>query len=163
MRSSSRGRSAAGWCRSGSAVAFALLLASLTTLVAAADSLAAADVDADSAVVEGAATANSNDPYPENPVVLARQVEKLNRGVVVVRPTATSAYIGWRLLGDDPTDVAFNVYRSSGGGPAVKLNAAPLTQTTDYRDNSATAGVAHTYYVRAVINGREAPPSETIR
>lgn len=134
----------------------------VTTLVAAVDTASAQDAGAGSAaVVEGAAAANSNLTYPENPVVLARQVEQLNRGVVVVRPTAGSAYIGWRLLGDDPTGVAFNVYRSSAGGAAVKLNATPLTQTTDYRDNSATAGVEHIYYVRAVIDGREAPPSES--
>ncbi|TWU00573.1 Rhamnogalacturonan endolyase YesW precursor [Botrimarina colliarenosi] len=110
--------------------------------------------------IDGGVTVDPVDPYPENPVVLPRQVEKLNRGVVAVRPTSNSAYIGWRLLGDDPADVAFNVYRSGRGG-AIKLNAEPLTQTTDFVDTGASTGVTSVYYVRAVVDGVEQEPSES--
>ncbi|WP_197529886.1 rhamnogalacturonan lyase family protein [Botrimarina mediterranea] len=114
--------------------------------------------------LDGAVVVDPVDPedsYPEDPVAFPRQVERLDRGVVAVRPAEGSAYIGWRLLGDDPTDVAFNVYRASGGGEPEKINRAPVTQTTDFRDNSATAGVEHTYFVRAVVDGEELAASES--
>lgn len=102
-----------------------------------------------------------SDAYPDDPIVLPRQVEKLDRGVVAVHPTASTAYIGWRMLGSDPADVAFNIYRSTDGGVAVKLNDSPLTETTDYVDNSASTSGEHTYHVRAVINGIEQEPSKS--
>src|SRR3954467_6424164 len=40
----------------------------------------------------------------------ARQVELLNRGVVAVNK-GSGAYVGWRLLGTDPSSIAFNLYR----------------------------------------------------
>jgi rhamnogalacturonan endolyase len=92
---------------------------------------------------------------------LVRQMEHLNRGLVAVRRSSTQAYIGWRLFGTDPDDVAFNLYRVSGGGAAVKLNAAPLTQTTDFTDTTANFTVANQYFVRAVIDGQELAPSES--
>ena len=46
------------------------------------------------------------------PAALAqRQLEKLGRGVIVMRTGTTSAYVGWRLLGTDPADTKFNLYR----------------------------------------------------
>ncbi len=111
--------------------------------------------------LDGAVVVDPVDPYPVNPVVLPRRVERLDRGVVVVRPSSGSAYIGWRLLGDDPADVAFNLYRSTNGGAAVKLNGTPLTQTTDYRDTTLNGSVATTYFVRAVVDGVEQAPSKS--
>jgi rhamnogalacturonan endolyase len=54
-------------------------------------------------------------------------MERLGRGVVAVRSTSTDVFVGWRILGTDPSDVSFNVYRSTGGGVPVLLNAAPLS------------------------------------
>ena len=42
-------------------------------------------------------------------------MEHLGRGVVAVRASATTVYVGWRLLGPDPAEIAFNVYRSTSG------------------------------------------------
>jgi fibronectin-binding autotransporter adhesin len=88
-----------------------------------------------------------------------RQLESLGRGVVAMRTGTTAAYVGWRLLGDDRADVAFNLYRSSGGGAAVKINPAPLTATTDFQDNAANFSSSVTYFVRPVIAGVEQAPS----
>ena len=41
-----------------------------------------------------------------------RQLEPLGRGLVAVRTGTASTYIGWRLLGNDPENIAFNLYRS---------------------------------------------------
>ncbi|TWT90854.1 Rhamnogalacturonan endolyase YesW precursor [Pseudobythopirellula maris] len=92
---------------------------------------------------------------PFEQVVTPRQLERLDRGVVAVRPSGGAAYVGWRMLGDDPADVAFNLYRSENGAPAVKLNAAPLTQTTDFQDSTANLNADNTYFVRAVVDGVE--------
>jgi hypothetical protein len=55
------------------------------------------------------------------PAVAQRQLEKLGRGVVAVRTGTSSVYVGWRLLGTDPGDIGFNLYRSANGGAPVKL------------------------------------------
>jgi hypothetical protein len=102
------------------------------------------------------------DPYPVNPVVVPRQMERLNRGIVAAPTSATSVYIGWRLLGNDPTDIGFNLYRSTGGAAAVKLNSTPLTQTTDFVDNAANLAATNEYFVRPVIGGVEQADSESV-
>ena len=56
----------------------------------------------------------------------ARQVERLDRGVVSVH-TDSGNLVSWRWLGTDPGGVAFNVYRG-----ATKLNATPITGSTNY-------------------------------
>jgi fibronectin-binding autotransporter adhesin len=84
-----------------------------------------------------------------------RQLENLGRGVVAVRSTTSSAYIGWRLLGNDPENIAFNLYRSANGAAAVKLNATPISAATNYVDTSANFALNNAYHVRPVINGVE--------
>ena len=88
-----------------------------------------------------------------------RQMEKLGRGVVVLHSATSQAYIGWRLLATDPSDVGFNLYRSANGAAGVKLNPLPLTNTTDYLDTGANFTVSNAWYVVAVTNGVEAIPS----
>src|SRR5215210_7884759 len=83
-------------------------------------------------------------------------MENLGRGVVAVRQSSTEVYIGWRLLGTEyPTDIGFNLYRTTGSGAPVKLNPIPLTQTTDFTDTPGAFAQPLTYTVRAVVNGTE--------
>ncbi|WP_443043274.1 rhamnogalacturonan lyase [Streptomyces sp. HM190] len=77
----------------------------------------------------------------------ARQVEKLDRGVVSVHTDAGNL-VGWRWLGTDPGDVSFNVYRAG-----TKVNTAPITGSTNYFHAGAPAQADYT--VRAVVNGVE--------
>ena len=95
------------------------------------------------------------------PAFAQRQMEALGRGMVVVRSTSTQAYIGWRLLGDDPAGIAFNLYRSANGGAPVKLNASPLTATTDFTDTTASFTVGNAYFVRPVLGGVEQAAGST--
>lgn len=44
-------------------------------------------------------------------------MENLGRGVIAVRSTSTEVFVGWRLLGTDPPDTSFNLYRSTGRHP----------------------------------------------
>ena len=84
-----------------------------------------------------------------------RYMEKLGRGVVAIRTGSSQVYVGWRMLGTDPNDIAFNLYRSTGGGAAVKLNSVPLTQTTDFNDTSVNLSLSNSYFVRPVLDGQE--------
>ncbi len=83
-------------------------------------------------------------------------MEKLGRGVVAVRQSASEVYVGWRLLGTEyPSDIGFNLYRTTGTGQPVRLNAAPIKQTTDFTDAPPDLSQTLKYTVRAVINGTE--------
>src|SRR5215204_611818 len=86
-------------------------------------------------------------------------MENLGRGVVAIRQNATDVYVGWRLSGTDPSSVAFNLYRSTGGGPALQLNAAPISDSTNFVDTSADLTQSNAYFVRPVVNGTERAPS----
>jgi rhamnogalacturonan endolyase len=83
----------------------------------------------------------------------ARYMENLNRGVVAVRVNTASVYVGWRMFGTDPAGISFNIYR---GG--VKVNATPITTSTNYTDNITTNSA---YYIKPVIGGIEQSQSET--
>jgi len=79
-----------------------------------------------------------------------RQMEKLGRGVVAVRTGASSAYVGWRMLGTDPDGIGFNLYRVT-SGVTNKLNAALLTNTTDFVDSAVNFAVANSYFIQPVM------------
>ena len=83
-----------------------------------------------------------------------RQMEKLGRGVVAVPTNTTTVYIGWRMLGTDPDNIAFNLYRSTDGGAPVQLTTNQ-TQTTDFVDASADLTRTNSYFVRPVLDGVE--------
>jgi rhamnogalacturonan endolyase len=88
-------------------------------------------------------------------------MEHLTRGVVAVRQEDGNVYVGWRFLGTDPDDdVAFNVYRSTGGAPPVKLNAAPVTASTNFVDAQPDLTQTNAYHVTAVLDAKEQAPSE---
>ena len=82
-------------------------------------------------------------------------VENLGRGVIAIRASESTVYVGWRLLGTDPSSVAFNVYRATGSGAPVKVNQAPLATTTNLVDTSADLTQANAYTVRPVLQGTE--------
>lgn len=86
-----------------------------------------------------------------------RMMEKLNRGVVAMRTGADSVYVGWRMLGTEPRAIAFNLYRATGNGTPVKLNAKPITESTNFVDTKANLTKPNTYLVKAVLNGKELP------
>lgn len=81
--------------------------------------------------------------------------ENLDRGLVALRVSERQVYLSWRLLRTDPAEIAFNVYRSTAGGEPVKLNAAPVRQTTDFVDATVPSGTATAWWVTRVIDDRE--------
>ena len=84
-----------------------------------------------------------------------RQMEKLGRGMVAVSQGEGRVYVGWRMLGTDPDDIAFDLYRATGGGEAVKLNDQPITQSTNYVDNGVDPSRPNSYFVKPVVNGKQ--------
>jgi len=96
------------------------------------------------------------------PASAQRRMENLTRGIVAVKQT-TGVYIGWRLFGTDPEAIGFNLYRITAGGEPVKVNAKPITDTTNYIDNGADLNQELAYFVRPVLNGKELAPSRPAR
>jgi rhamnogalacturonan endolyase len=88
-----------------------------------------------------------------------RYMERLGRGVVAVRTGSSQVYVGWRMLGTDPNDIAFNLYCSTGGGTADKLNSSPIAQSTNWVDNGVDLSQSNSYFVRPVLDGQELAPS----
>ncbi|MBN2291161.1 MAG: hypothetical protein JXM70_01975 [Pirellulales bacterium] len=89
--------------------------------------------------------------------------EKLDRALIARTVGDGKVYLGWRMLKNDPADVAFGVFRRSGDGNAVKLNHQPISRTTDFLDKLAAKDVEHTYFVRAVAGGKTGPESREAR
>jgi hypothetical protein len=85
---------------------------------------------------------------PDAVVTTPKQVEFLSRGLVAMKKSSSSIYLSWRLLGDDPESIAFNVYRNG-----VKVNSSPITTSTNYLDNTTLQN--NTYSITTIINGVE--------
>ncbi|HEY4148951.1 MAG TPA: rhamnogalacturonan lyase [Chitinophagaceae bacterium] len=92
-----------------------------------------------------------------------RQMEYLNRGVYAINEGAAKVFVSWRLLGTEPNDIAFNVYRGT-GDKTTRLNAQPLTKGTNFTDEHANPSMENIYTVRPIVKGVEqAGESYTLR
>ncbi|MBT1180633.1 hypothetical protein JS531_01300 [Bifidobacterium sp. CP2] len=123
----------------------ALCAAGMTMTLACAPQAAVADDGGVASAAGAHATASGT----------GRLMENLARGVVAVRRNATETLVTWRLLAQDPSGIAFNVYRTSADGGTVRLNDAPLTGGTNLVDATADPDVDNTYRVVPVVDGRE--------
>ena len=83
-----------------------------------------------------------------------RVEEKLDRGLVAAR-CAEGVYVGWRLLREDPADIAFRLYRKAEGGQFVAASASPVTETADFLDTAPEAAKAVVYKLCAVGGQQE--------
>lgn len=88
-------------------------------------------------------------------VFAQRHMETLGRGVVATLQQDGKVFVSWRLFGNDPDNVAFNVYRSTGGAKAVKLNDQPLTGPTWFLDEKADTTKTNAYSVAPVLKKKE--------
>jgi rhamnogalacturonan endolyase len=84
-----------------------------------------------------------------------RQMEHLNRGLIAIKGENNQVYIGWRLLGTDPADIAFNLYRGK-----TKINKTPLSVSTNYVDTNPSGEV---YSIKTVIKGKEQKAAESAK
>lgn len=99
---------------------------------------------------------------PVSTAYAQRQMEKLDRGLVAVQAGPQEVYLSWRLLKEDPKDVAFNLYRKTeGADQPVLLNPQPLMKTCDFTDRGLSPGKYH-YLLRMVVNGKEQAGQSTV-
>lgn len=84
-----------------------------------------------------------------------RQMEKLNRGLVVVSKSPTSNYISWRIFADDAKDIAFELYRKSTTQQEVKISSKKITQSSDFTDQDVDPNELYTYRLTQLINGQD--------
>ncbi|MDQ8201079.1 rhamnogalacturonan lyase [Pelagicoccus enzymogenes] len=111
------------------------------------------------------------------PSYSAPQMEKLDRGLVAIHKADGKVFLSWRLLGNEPADTAFNVYRNTiaheqptdWGAYAsrrdrrdgiVKLNEQPIDGATLFVDDNPTLHRKTEYTVRPIVNGKEGAPSK---
>jgi rhamnogalacturonan endolyase len=83
-----------------------------------------------------------------------RQMENLDRGIIAINQNG-KFFINWRVLGTDPDDLAFNLYRKSGTQNAIRLNEKPITGATNFNDETANAEENNIWFVKTVENGKE--------
>jgi rhamnogalacturonan endolyase len=88
-----------------------------------------------------------------------RQMERLGRGLIAIRPEAGKVFLSWRLLGTDPDGIAFHVYRRSGDGDSVRLTREPLAKSTCFTDTTVDLSNPTAWFVRPVVDGKELDPS----
>lgn len=91
------------------------------------------------------------------PLVCGAQVkEKIDRGVVATALDEKEVYVGWRLLKEDPADVAFNVYRRDIGlGDFERINPEPVAGSTNFVDKTVLGGHGYHYRVKTVVGAAE--------
>lgn len=82
-------------------------------------------------------------------------MEQLGRGIMAMNRGSNQIYVGWRMLGSDPSDIGFNLYQSTNGSSFVKVNAFPMKLTTDTVLSGANLTVSNAFFVKPVINGIE--------
>lgn len=75
-------------------------------------------------------------------VQYTRQAERIDRAPVAVN-TSEGTYVGWRLLGDDPADLAFHVHRDG-----QRITDEPITGSTNFLDTDGAASA--TYRISAI-------------
>jgi rhamnogalacturonan endolyase len=93
----------------------------------------------------------------------AQAAERLDRGLVALPFADGKVYLGWRLLAEDPRDVAFHVNRSEGPqGPWRTLTPAPIKDSCNFVDAEA-GGKPWFYRVEAVGSPPSAGSSRPVK
>lgn len=90
-----------------------------------------------------------------------RQMEKLDRGLVVTYVGSGRMLVSWRLFANDPIDIGFNVYAFEKGGAAVKQNDKPITGKSNVLLRGLYINSTTDFYIAPVIYGEEQEPTKT--
>lgn len=87
-------------------------------------------------------------------IIKGRQMERIDRAPIAIK-VKDGVYLSWRLLGTDPIDVAFNIYRDG-----IKINSIPITMSTNYIDPEGS--LDSKYYISVILNGAEIEKTQEI-
>ena len=89
-------------------------------------------------------------------ISFAQVQEKIDRGVVALTVSEKAVFVSWRLFKNDPENVKFNVYRKDLGlGEYEKVNKTPISNSTNFLDNTIAPGHGYNYKVKAVSGSQE--------
>lgn len=108
------------------------------------------------AVNAGGAGTPSEQLETAAPTVLQRQAEYLDRGLAAVR-TDAGVLVSWRLLGTDPADTGFHVYRDG-----ERITEAPITETTNLLDAEGTDSATYLVTRLSADGERETTESDAV-
>lgn len=87
---------------------------------------------------------------------ISNDYERIDRGVVALACGEKAVFVSWRLLKEDPENVAFNVYRKDIGlGDFEKVNERPVSASTNFIDESVQPGHGYYYKVKTVVGLQE--------
>ncbi len=82
-----------------------------------------------------------------------RQMEFLKRGIVAI-PSGSGVFVSWRLLGTEPQNIPFDLYRIE-NNKSKKLNEKPLVNETSFLDKTADKTKNYTYFVKSSTKNQE--------
>ncbi|ALR30086.1 hypothetical protein ATE47_05920 [Chryseobacterium sp. IHB B 17019] len=82
-----------------------------------------------------------------------RQMEYLKRGIVAM-PSESGVFVSWRLLGTEPQNIQFDVFRLE-NKTSKKLNEKPLLNETSFLDKTADKAKNYTYFVKSNTKNQE--------
>lgn len=94
-----------------------------------------------------------------------RIMENLDRGLIATPLEDGAAVVSWRVLGTDPDDLVFHLYRKSGNQKPVKVYTAQPGEPTFYKDQEAANTTDQTWFVTTQIKNKEVsqPGSYTLK
>jgi rhamnogalacturonan endolyase len=92
---------------------------------------------------------------------ISSAAERLDRGVAVLTTSQGQPYVGWRLLSEDPPDIAFHLFRSATAEEKGEL-VATMTNSCNYVDAGA-GGKQWFYTVAAMSGGKQLSVSAPVR
>jgi rhamnogalacturonan endolyase len=87
-------------------------------------------------------------------------MENLDRGVAAVRNAEGQVFVSWRLLGTEPENISFNLYRRIANGKIEKLNKRPITRTSTSVDDNVDTLQERSYFIKAIRGGKESQASK---
>ena len=90
-----------------------------------------------------------------------RQMEYLDRGVVAVRNAEGRVFVSWRLLGTEPGETGFNLYRIIEKGKVEKLSKTVISKTTSFIDTNTDCSKQMSYFVKTVVKRKEGEASKS--
>lgn len=94
------------------------------------------------------------------PLPAQRLMEYLDRGLVAVKTSDSSAFISWRLLATDEYNLPFHLYRQYGEGKKIRLTHQPLTKGTNFEDKQVDLANDVTYTLVSLQNQQEKKEAE---
>lgn len=90
-----------------------------------------------------------------------RQMEYLDRGTVAIN-TDDGVFVSWRQLGNEPTDLAFNIYKTKNGESPIRINESPIVTKNNFLDTTSKVDQGYGYFVTSIVDGKEKKQGEVV-